>query len=458
MNRNRTDTGRPRPPSHHRQARFLTGSIPRHVLAMALMGAIGLMSMFAVDLADLWFISMLGRVETTAGIGFAGILAFVNISIALGGGIAAGALVAVNLGRGRRIRARKFATSSLLVAATVGLVLSLFAETLTRPILSALGASGAALDEAAVYLRIVAIGFPLIASAIIFSFSLRAIGDARRAMYVTLVTAITNAILDPVFIFGLDMGIAGAATATVMANLLSLLVGWNGLSRIHGMLGRPSLLQLRRDAADIARIAIPATLTQLATPFLVAYILFASARFGDEVVAASTIVNRLAPVFFGVVFSLSGAVGPIIGQNFGAGHMDRVKETFIAGIVFATGYTLIMAGILFIFREDAPRWFSVTGEAARLVTFFCTWLTWSWIFTGGQFVAQAAFNNLGKARWSTGFNWARATIGTIVPVEILSAFQGAWGLFAGSAIGSSLVGLAATWTAWLLISRLARDT
>jgi len=135
-----------------------------------------------------------------------------------------------------------------------------------------------------------------------------------------------------------------------------------------------------------------------------------------------------------------------------------VKETFLAGIAFATGYTLIMAGILFVFREDAPRWFSVGGEAARLVTFFCTWLTWSWIFTGGQFVAQATFNNLGKARWSTGFNWARATIGTIIPVEIMSAIWGAWGLFAGSAIGSSLVGLAATWTAWRLISSLARET
>ncbi len=457
MNRQGTERGRLQPAAH-RHARFLSGSIPRHVLAMTLMGAIGLMSMFAVDLADLWFISMLGRVETTAGIGFAGILAFINISVALGGGIAAGALVAVNLGRGRRIRARKFATSSLLVAATTGLVLSVFAQTLTTPILSLLGASGSALEEAAIYLRIVAIGFPLIASAIIFSFSLRAIGDARRAMYVTLVTAITNAILDPVFIFALDMGIAGAATATVMANLLSLLVGWHGLSRIHGMLGRPSLPQLRRDTADIARIAIPATLTQLATPFLVAYILFASARFGDEVVAASTIVNRLAPVFFGIVFSLSGAVGPIIGQNFGAGHMERVQQTFIAGILLATGYTLVMAGILFVFREDVPRWFSVGGETARLVTFFSTWLTWSWIFTGGQFVAQAAFNNLGKARWSTAFNWARATIGTIVPVEIMSAFWGAWGLFAGSAIGSSLVGLAATWTAWRLIGSLARNT
>ena len=436
-------------------ARFLSGSIARHVLAMTLMGAIGLMSMFAVDLADLWFISMLGRVETTAGIGFAGILAFINISVSLGVGIAAGALVAVNLGMGRRIRARRFATSSVILAALCGGGLLLLSQALTRPLLAAFGASGGAMAEAAIYLRIVSAGFPLIAMAIIFSFSLRAVGDPRRAMYVTLISAITNAILDPLFIFGLDMGIAGAALATVAANALALLAGWHGLSRRHGMLGRPSLPGLRRDGRGIAQIAVPAVLTQLATPFLVAYILFASARFGDAVVAASTIVNRLGPVFFGVVFSLSGAVGPVIGQNFGAGRHDRVRQAFLFGLSFAVIYSLFMGGVLFLFRHDAPRWFSASGQTADLVSFFCTWMVWSWAFTGGQFVAQAAFNNLGHARLSTAFNWARATLGTIVPVELLSLKWGPWGLFAGSALGSAIVGLAATWAGWRLVERLA---
>ncbi len=436
-------------------APFLSGPVIRHVLVMALTGAVGLMAMFAVDLADLWFISMLGRVETTAGIGFAGTFSFANVSIALGAGIAAGALVAVNLGMGRKARARKYATSSLVVAMAAAGGMGLLAEALTRPLLSALGASGLALEEAATYLRIVAGGFPLLAGAIIFSFSLRGAGDAKRAMHVTLVSAVANALLDPVFIFVFGMGIAGAALATVTANALAFATGWRGMARIHRMLGRPSGAQLRRDAPGIARIAVPAVLTQLATPALIAYVLFASARFGDEVVAASTIVNRLVPVFFGVVFSLSGAVGPIIGQNFGARNYARVREAFLAGVGFAFVYTAFMAGVLFVFRGSAPGWFSVSGEAAELVRFFCGWLAWSWVFTGGQFVAQAAFNNLGRARWSTAFNWGRASIGTMLPVEVLSAWMGPRGLFIGAALGSAVVGLAAVLTAWRLIRTLS---
>ncbi len=449
-------SGRQRPPSGALRARFLTGPVARHVVAMTMMGALGLMAMFAVDLADLWFISMLGRVQTTAGIGFAGSLAFANLSISLGIGIAAGALVAVNMGMGRRARARQFATSILALGMAVAFVIALLAMIFARPMLAFLGASGAALAEAATYLRIVALGFPLLAGSIVFSFSLRAVGDPRRAMYATLVTAITNAILDPVFIFSLDLGIAGAAIATVMANALSFLVGWNSLARVHRMAGRPALSRMRRDSRDIARIAIPATLTQLATPFLAAYFLYASARFGNEVVAASTIINRLGPVFFGVVFSLSGAVGPIIGQNFGAGNFHRVRETYIFGVAFAVLYTLVMAAILFVFRHDVPRWFSITGEAAALVTFYCGWLAWSWCFTGGQFIAQAAFNNLGKARWSTAFNWGRATLGTIIPVEIMTRIMGDRGLYLGATAGSSLIGLLAVAAGWRLIRQMAK--
>ena len=457
MSTSKASTRRARPTAESRKARFVTGSIPRHVMLMTLMGAIGLMSIFLVDLADLWFISMLNRVESTAGLGYAGTLAFTNLSIVMGISIAAGALVSIHMGRKLRVRARKYATSSLAVAMGTALVLTLVMELFPHAVLGLMGAKGAALHEATVYLRIVALGFPLLAGAILFSFTLRAVGDPMRSMYVTLTVAVTNAVLDPVFIFGLGMGIAGAATATVTANILSFLAGWHAMSRRHGMMSNPSRAQLKRDAGGIARIAIPVTLTQLATPALVAYFMYAASRFGDQTVAAATIINRLVPVFFGVVFSLSSAVGPIIGQNFGARQMRRVRQTYLTGLGFAAVYTLIMAAILFIFRDRVPGWFSASGEAAALIVYFCTFLSWSWIFTSGQFVSQAAFNNLGKERWSTLFNWARAIFGTMIPVEIAARYMGAKGVFAGSAAGSALIGLLAVLAAWSLIHRLARQ-
>ncbi len=445
------------PSSTVQAARFVHGSIFRHLVIMTLTGAVGLMAMFAVDLADLWFISLLGRVETTAGMGFAGTVAFANLSLALGLGIATGALVSISLGRRRRQRARRIAAAALVLAMTIAGVIALLVLLFTEPILQALGARTAALVEAVRYLRIVAFGFPLLAGAIVFSFSLRASADPVRAMLVTLATAVTNAILDPLFIFGLGLGISGAALATISANLLSFFVGFHGLVRVRDMLARPSLAQTYRHLPHIARVAIPVTLTQLATPALVAYLLFVAARYGDAVVAAVTVINRLVPVFFGVVFSLSGAVGPIIGQNYGARRLDRVLRTYLLGLVLAGGYTLVMAALLYVFRHQVPGWFRLSGESAALVIFFCTWLAWTWMFTGMQFVAQAAFNNLDSARLSTLFNWARATVGTMVPVEIMARFWGAHGLLVGSALGSAVIGSAAMLAALWRIHRMRQE-
>ena len=97
-------------------ARFLSGSIMRHVVIMTLTGAIGLMSLFVVDLADLYFLSLLNNTEVTAAIGFAGTVGFINLSISIGIGIASAALVARSLGAGQPDRAKDFATSTLLFA------------------------------------------------------------------------------------------------------------------------------------------------------------------------------------------------------------------------------------------------------------------------------------------------------------------------------------------------------
>jgi Na+-driven multidrug efflux pump len=97
-----------------REARFVTGSIMSHVVIMTFTGAVGLMSMFLVDLVDLLYLSMLGKTEVTAAIGYAGTIVFTNLSLCIGTGIAASVLVARNLGARKPERAREFATSCFM--------------------------------------------------------------------------------------------------------------------------------------------------------------------------------------------------------------------------------------------------------------------------------------------------------------------------------------------------------
>lgn len=439
-----------------REARFITGSTKRHMLVMTLTGAVGLMSVFIVDLLNLFFLAQLGDTAITAAIGYAGALSFINLSFSLGTGVAAAALVSRHMGAGQVEAARRFATNAFVFSIATSCALSGGMALFADPLLRLLGAQGEALALAKLYFWTVSVSFPMLAGAIACSFTLRGIGDPVRAMHVTLSAAIVDGCLAPLFIFGFDLSIQGAAISIIFAETASLTFGLLGIVRRHRFLAPFTWNGFLDDLRPILNIASAAVMTQLATPFAVAWLTRVIAHYGDEAVSAATIVNRLIPVAFGIVFSLSGAVGPIIGQNFGAGHMERVKQSLTDALLFAGAYTLTTSGLLFVFRNVIPELFQAKGEAAALVTFYCTWLAVTWCFTGAQFVAQAAFNNLGRPHWSTIVSWGRSTIGTIPFIYVGSHLAGAEGVLVGSALGSVLFGFLAAASAYWLVRHLAR--
>ncbi len=433
-------------------ARFVTGSTMRHVIVMTLTGAFGLMALFLVDLVDLFFLSLLNDTEVTAAIGYAGTIVFSNLSISIGTGIAAAAMVARNLGAGDTERARDFAASALLFSLIMSAIVTVIIAVGSGPLLTLLGAAGEAKALAQSFIWTMTPGYILIGGALCCSFILRGLGDARRSMYITLSTAIVTAILDPIFIFGLGWGIQGAAAATVLGYLVSFSIGLHGVVRVHRFLNPMSLAGLKRDFAPIWAIALPAMLTQLATPFANAYVTYEVAPFGDEAVAASAIIGRVIPVAFGVIFALAGSVGPIIGQNFGARRHDRVLQTLTDGLKFSAIYTVAVSAILFVFRHQIAEGFNAAGRSVDIVVFFCTYIGITWAFAGAQFVSQAAFNNLGRPNLSTWFNWGKATIGTIPFAYAGAHYAGPEGVLVGTGLGSVIFGVASVVTAY----RIAR--
>lgn len=253
-------------PAASNQARFLTGSTLRHVIVMMLTGALGLMSMFLVDLADLFFLSMLQVTEVTAAIGYAGTIVFTNLSMSVGTGIAAAALVARNLGSGQPDRAREFATSVLMFSMLLPGVITIAIAIGSGSLLDLLGAHGEAKRLAQLFIWTLTPGYILIGGAACCAFILRGIGDAKRAMYITLSLAIITAILDPIFIFGFGWGIQGAAVANVIGYAVAFGMGIHGVSKVHGFINPMRFSGLKRDFPAIRAIALPAMLTQLATP------------------------------------------------------------------------------------------------------------------------------------------------------------------------------------------------
>ncbi len=285
---------------------FTHGSTMRHVLVMSSTGAAGLLAIFFVDLANLFYISLLGQQELAAAVGYASSLMFFNISFSIGLTVAASALTGRAFGARDVRAAHRTGAASLIYTLIANVVLVALLFPFISPAMSALGATGRTHEIAVHFMQIVLPSTPMMALGMCAAGLLRARGDARRAMYVTLSSGLSAAIIDPLLIFGLDLGITGAAIAVVMVRFMFMAVGFHGTWIVHKMLEMPSRAVMLTTLRPFLAIAGPAVLTQIATPVGNAYVTSVIAGFGDDAVAGWAIIGRVTPLAFAAIFSLSG--------------------------------------------------------------------------------------------------------------------------------------------------------
>jgi Na+-driven multidrug efflux pump len=179
------------------------------------------------------------------------------------------------------------------------------------------------------------------------------------------------------------------------------------------------------------------------------------AQFGASAVAGQATVDRVTPVAFGLIYALSGAVGPILAQNLGAGQFGRVREAMRASLWFMLLAVAAAWLLLALLQGPLIAAFSLEGTAADMVHAFCSWVCASFFFAGALFVANAAFNNLGRPLWSTGFNWARATLGTI-PFSWWGAHYGPVQVMVGQGAGLVIFGTLAMLASLRLTRQLGK--
>jgi len=434
-------------------AKFTHGSLMKHVSVMSFTASLGMLAIFAVDFVDMIFISMLGNDALAAAIGYAGTVLFFTTSISIGLSIAAGALVARSIGAENLKDAREYATSVLMIGLLMALGVVGLVFLMQDWLLALLGATGEVKSLARSYLSIILPSMPILMGAMLFGAVLRANGDARRAMLTTLFGGIVNAVLDPLFIFGFGWGLEGAALASVAARFAIFIAAIIPVIRVYDGLARPKAEFLIRDFKAVVGIAGPAILANVATPVSSAIVVREMAKFGTEAVAGMAIIGRLTPVAFAVVFALSGAIGPIVGQNFGAGLNDRVREGFFAALKFVTIYVVLISAVLFLARGPIAGIFSAEGEALELIYLFCGPLALMWIFNGWIFVGNASFNNLSHPFYSTWINWGRATLGTLPFVILGASIWGAGGVLIGQAFGGVIFAFISVWLALRIMDK-----
>ena len=434
---------------------FTQGSLMRHVAVMTATGAIGLMAVFAVDLLSLFWVSRLGVQAFKAAVGYVGLATHFAISINIGLTIAVSATVSRALGAGDRPRGRRLAASALtittIISAVVAALMFVFRDWRLTTLLHA---SGEPMRVASKFLAIAIPANVPMALGMAMAGVLRAVGDARRAMYVTLSGAVVTAVLDPALIFGLGLGVYGAAWATVVSRFC--LFGCHGSIRVHDMLARPTLDAARGDFGPIMAIGFPAIMANLATPVGSAYTIRVFFDIGEAVIAAGAVIDRVTPVAFGVIFALTGSVGPIIGQNYGAKLMHRVRRTLTDSFILSVGYVLFAWSLLALAAPWLVSAFDAKGDSADYVTFYCQYGVVVWLFLACLFVANTAFNNLGFPVLAMAFNWGRATLGTIPFVTFGAHYGGVKGGLIGVALGGAVFGLIAVAAAYATTARLSK--
>ncbi|WP_299153242.1 MATE family efflux transporter [uncultured Tateyamaria sp.] len=440
------------------KGRFLTGSTMGHVVRMTATGAFGITFVFLVDAANLLWISQLGDPQLVAAIGFAYVIQFFSISSGVGLMIAATALVSRRIGEGDRTAARDQAGAAIAIAALMQAAMALVVILARHELLALAGAQGETARIAARYLAQTMPSLVPMAIGLVASGVLRAEGYGAKAMYVTLSSGALLMVLDPIFIFWWGMGIDGAALGLVLFRLCLMGMALYFAVRQLGLIARPTIAGARVTFAPYMVVALPAIATQLATPTGNYFLTIVMARFGDDAVAAWAVVGRLTVLAFGGIFALSGAIGGIFGQNFGAGQYDRLRSTYRDALIFCALYTLAAWGILWTVTPLVIDAFGLSGQGAAVLRAFTTVGAGGFIFIGALFVANAAFNTLGKPTRSAVLGWVKDGVLSWPAAASLAAGFGAVGVIYGQALAGAFMGtLAAAW-GWRYVAHLGPET
>ncbi|TNF59476.1 MAG: multidrug transporter MATE [Rhodobacteraceae bacterium] len=425
-----------------------------HVVRMTMTGAAGITFVFLVDATNLFWVSLLGDARMVAAIGFAFAIQFFSVSSGIGLMIAATVLVSRAIGARRRDAGRRLAGSAIVVACLVQAAMAATIIAFRYDLLHLAGATGDTLDLAARYLLFTVPSLPIMVIGMVASGCLRAEGDGKRAMYVTLTSGGVAMFADPLLIYVLGLGLDGAALGLTLSRCVMMVTALIWATRVHDLIAWPDWRATLGDARPYFAVALPAILTQMATPFGNYVLTAVLAPFGDDAVAGWAVVGRLTVVAFGGIFSLAGAIGGIFGQNFGAGHHDRLVSTYRDAMIFCLVYTLVVWGLLVLTGDAVGRAFGLSPGGAEVLHAFTHVGAGAFLFSGAFFVSNAAFNALGRPTRSTALTWLRDGVLTWPVATWMASLAGAVGVIYAQAVLGALIGLVAGLWGWHFVRNI----
>ncbi len=436
---------------------FSRGSMARNILQMALPMTVAQLINILYNVVDRMYLGKLPGHLSLTGLG----LCLPIISILMGFanlcGMGGAPLCSIHRGKGEDGEAERILGNSFALLLLFGAGLTALGLAFRRPILYLFGASDLTFPYANDYLTIYLLGTLFVMIGLGMNPFINAQGFSRMGMMTVALGAAVNIVLDPIFIFALDMGVRGAALATVLAQ------GCSALWVLKFLTGRRALLRLRWNtlrlqAARVRRILALGTsgFVMSMTNSLVQVLCNASLQHygGDLYVGVMTVINSIREVVSMPVQGITNGCQPVLGYNYGAGEYERVRRGIRFTTVLTVGYSvaawaLVMAVPELLIRifNDEPELIAAGIPAFRLyfAAFFCM---------SFQFIGQSVFVGLGRSKSAVFFSLLRKAF-IVAPLTLLlpGLGMGVDGVFAAEPVSNVLGGLACLLTMYITVYR-----
>lgn len=362
--------------------RILTGEPEKAIIRLSIPIMVSNLVFTLYNFADGVWVSGLGA-ESLSAIGLFMPLFFMFVSLSLGLGIGTSSAIARKIGAGDKRSADNVATHSLVIASILAIaILSTYFK--LEQILALLGASGKVLEEALTYGRIVVAGSMFIVFNNVAVGILNGEGNTKRSMYANVAGSLLNIVLDPIFIYVMGLGIAGAAYASVLSMIFSsvLIIYWMFYnSKTYVRVSFNEFSPSRRIVFDILRVGLPSAFSMLTMSFSLIFINAMIVRVSDaDGIAVFTSSWRVVHFGFIPLFGLSGAGTAVMGAAFGARNVENLERAYMYAIKLAVVIELAIVALFvssagnlalfFTYSEASARIYSTLVETLRILPVF----------------------------------------------------------------------------------------
>lgn len=397
------------------------------------------------NLADGIWVSKLGSVQFAA-TSFVWPVNFLFISIGFGLSIAGTSILSQLLGGDKYKEANEYAEQIIVISMITSIVFAIVGYIVSPFVIKLMGATGDLAKYSNIYLRITFLDMPFMFLFFNFNSIMTAQGNTLTPTILSGISAVLNVVLDPIFIFTLDMGIAGAAVATLLSRIVLAVAGILVLFRSETLI-RPNFKSFKFNKDRISKIinvALPSSVGQSgsALGFMVLNGFIAS--YGTSTMAAYGMVNRITSLVMQPASGIGAALTSIVGQNIGANQMDRVKEAFRKALIFTV--TLGTIGCMLMLWKDKGiiNFFMRSKDDMEVINQGIEYLRYSALFTplmGIFSVLQGLFQGSGHTKYSMSMEIGRLWFVRLPMILIFKHFTniGPTGIWISMSISNLIV-------------------